>query len=256
MRLLRVELAGRPAYGILREEVVEVLEGPPYDGLRRSGEVVPLAEVRLLAPTVPVNVFGMGANSGQDIPATPVAFLKPASSVVGPGAPVEVPPGIGRVDFEGELAVVVGRRARNLRERDVLDHVLGYTCGNDVTARGLQRAEPTSYRAKGFDTFTPLGPWVETELDPHDLWLRGWVSGMLVQDTRTSALARQVEEIVAFLSSALTLQPGDVVLTGAPGTTGPIGPGDTVDVEVEGVGRLSNPVVAGPGSWEVRDGGA
>jgi len=149
------------------------------------------------------------------------------------------------VEFEAECAAVIGRSARHVSASTALEYVLGYTCANDVTARDVQASDPSSFRAKGYETFTPLGPWVETDLDPHDLGLRGFVNGELVQDARTSQLARQVEEIIAWLSSIVTLQPGDVVLTGAPGRTGAIKDGDVVEIEVEGIGRLRNPVREG-----------
>lgn len=241
MRLVRVLHDGRPRDGVVDGDRIVLTEGAPSPEVRRTPVSLLLNDAHLLAPVVPTTVYGMGANSGDDVPATPIAFLKPAATVVGPGDAIVIPD-VGPVEFEAELAAVIGRSARNLRTTEALDHVLGYTCGNDVTAREVQRTQPTSLRAKGYATFTPLGPWVETELDPYDLALRGTVNGTLVQDARTSDLARHVAEIIAWLSSIVALQPGDVILTGAPGRTGPIVPGDVVDIEVEGIGRLRNRV--------------
>lgn len=240
MRLVRVLHDGRPRHGVVDRDRVMLMDGDHFGG-RRTPVSLPLDEAHLLAPVEPITIYGMGANSGSDIPETPIAFLKPAPTVIGPGEAIVVPD-VGPVEFEGELAAVIGRSARNIRSSAALDHVLGYTCGNDVTAREVQKSQPTSLRAKGYATFTPLGPWIETEADPHDLALRGTVNGRLVQDARTSELARQVEEIVSWLSSIIRLQPGDVILTGAPGRTGPIVPGDVVDIEIEGIGRLRNRV--------------
>lgn len=244
MRLVRVVDGDASSYGVLEGELVHLLDGPVFGGGTQTGEARPLVESRLLAPVEPRNLLGMGANSGDDIPSTPVVFLKPAGTVVGPEQPIRIPSGIGRVDFEGELAAVVGAVTRHVPEDRVGSHLLGYTCANDVTARDLQSSDRLWTRAKGFDTFTPLGPWVETDLDPHDLAQRGWVSGRLVQEAGTSMLARHVETCVSFISSFMTLYPGDVVLLGAPGELGAIEAGDSVEIEIEGIGRLRNPVVA------------
>ncbi len=219
-------------------------EGDPFGGLQPSSVSISLGRAHLLAPVAPSTVYGMAANSGADVSPSPLAFLKPAATVIGPDAAI-VLPDVGLVEFEAECAAVIGRPARRVTTGAALEYVLGYTCANDVTARGVQAAEPTSMRAKGYDTFTPLGPWLETDLDPRDLALRGSVNGELIQDARTSELGRPVEDIIAWLSSLVTLQPGDVVLTGAPGLTGALKDGDVVDIEVEGIGRLHNPVRGG-----------
>lgn len=199
----------------------------------------PLAGLRLLAPTRPRTVVGMAHNTGPaDRLLPPSAFLKPASTVVGPGDPVDLPD-VGRVDAEAELALVVGRRCRDLDEATALDAVLGWTCANDVTARDLQAGDDSWTRAKGFDTFTPLGPWIETEptFDPDDV-------AVLLDGTgaSTANLARSVRELLVYLTSFLTLEPGDVVLTGAPGPSRALTDGDVVTVAVPGLGELRNPV--------------
>ncbi len=199
----------------------------------------PLAGLRLLAPTRPRTVVGMAHNTGPaDRLLPPSAFLKPASTVVGPGDPVDLPD-VGRVDAEAELAIVVGRRCRDLDQATALDAVLGWTCANDVTARDLQAGDDSWTRAKGFDTFTPLGPWIETEpdFDPDDV-------PVLLDGTgaSTTHLARSVREVLAYLTSFMTLEPGDVVLTGAPGPSRALADGDVVTVAVPGLGELRNPV--------------
>lgn len=244
VRLVRLMHLGRPRHGVVDGDRVVLADGGPVGGLRATTVSVALESAHLLAPVEPGTVYGMAANSPEDVSVTPLAFLKPAATVIGPDETITVPD-VGRVEFEAECAAVIGRSARRVSASTALEYVLGYTCANDMTARDVQASERSSFRAKGYDTFTPLGPWVETELDPHDLGLRGFVKGRLVQDARTSQLARQVEEIIAWLSSIVTLRPGDVVLTGAPGRTGAIVEGDVVEIEVEGIGRLRNPVREG-----------
>jgi 2-keto-4-pentenoate hydratase/2-oxohepta-3-ene-1,7-dioic acid hydratase in catechol pathway len=173
-------------------------------------------------------------------------FLKPSTSVVGPGDPIVRPEGVGRVDFEGELAVVVGKLVRRLSPADAIQAVLGFTCANDVTARDLQRADGQWTRAKGFDTFCPIGPWIETDLDSSDLSLHTLVNGEVRQQARTSQLEHGVADLLAFVSRVMTLLPGDVLLTGTPAGVGPLEAGDRVEVEVEGIGVLANEVVPEP----------
>jgi 2-keto-4-pentenoate hydratase/2-oxohepta-3-ene-1,7-dioic acid hydratase in catechol pathway len=235
------------------------LTGHPLFDPTPTGEVVPLSSVRLLAPTQPINVVCIGKNYADHVremggaPAgpgpgqgdvDPVVFLTPATSVVGPGDPVRLPAGVGRVDHEGELAVVLGKPARDLTRANALEHVWGYTAANDVTAREQQKRDGQWTRGKGHDTFCPLGPWLETDLDPADLRVRCEVDEVLRQDGRTRDLLHDVPSVLAFITSFMTLLPGDVVLTGTPAGVGPLEPGVTVSVEVEGIGTLTNPVVA------------
>jgi 2-keto-4-pentenoate hydratase/2-oxohepta-3-ene-1,7-dioic acid hydratase in catechol pathway len=180
---------------------------------------------------------------GGEVPADPVIFLKPSTSVIGPGDPIVRPGWAGRVDYEGELAVVVGRLVRRLDQGDAIQAVLGFACANDVTARDLQKSDGQWTRAKGFDTFCPLGPWIETDLDSSDLALRTLVNGESRQQARTSQLERGVASLLAFVSRVMTLLPGDVLLTGTPAGVGPLEAGDRVEVEVEGIGVLANEVV-------------
>jgi len=211
--------------------------------------------VRLLAPTQPINVVCIGKNyadhvaemkdlTGAPPDATnPVVFLKPATSVVGPGDAVRIPAGIGRVDHEAELALVIGKLSRDLTPVSALDHVWGYTVANDVTARDQQLGDGQWTRGKGHDTFCPLGPWLETDLEPGDLRVRCEVDEVLRQDGNTRDLIHDIPSILAFITSFMTLLPGDVVLTGTPAGVGPLAPGNEVSASVEGVGTLTNPVV-------------
>jgi len=247
MRIARIVHRGRVSYAAVESEVLTLVEDPFTTGAAQAPHAARLAldEVRLLAPVAPRTVVGMAHNTGPaDRELPPQAFLKPTGSVIGPGEVVGVPAGVGRVDAEGELAVVLGRTARNLTADDALDAVLGYTVANDVTARDLQQTDPLWTSAKGYDGFTPLGPWIETDLDPGAAVVQVAINGRKLAAASTSDLARNVVEILVHVTSFLTLEPGDVVLTGAPGEYGEIVPGDEVSVTIEGLGTLSNPVVA------------
>ncbi len=253
MRVARFSRHGQVGFGVLEGEEVAVIGPHPFGAFRYSGERFPLAEARLLAPVLPSKVVAVGRNYadhaaelGNEVPSEPVIFLKPSTAVIGPGDPIVRPSGVGRVDHEGELAVVVGHLVRRLDRAAAIQAVLGYTCANDVTARDLQRLDVQWTRAKGFDTFCPLGPWIETDLDSSDLAIRTLVNGEPRQQSRTSLLERDVATILQFVTSVMTLLPGDVVLTGTPAGIGPLEVGDRVEVEVEGVGVLANDVVAEP----------
>ncbi len=213
----------------------------------------PLSEGRLLAPVRPGKIVCIGRNYvahaaelGNTVPGRPLLFLKPGTAVVGPGDTILLPPDSQRVEHEAELAVVIGRRARHLDPHTALDAVLGYTCLNDVTARDLQRSDTQFARGKGFDTFCPLGPWIETELDPSDVRVTCAVNGTLRQDGRTSLMAFDVATLLATISRVMTLEPGDVIATGTPAGVGPLLQGDVVRVQIEGIGVLENPVAEDP----------
>ena len=218
----------------------------------RAGSPLALSGVRLLAPVAPSKIICVGRNYrehaaelGNEMPAEPLLFAKPPSSLVGPGEAVELPPVSERVEHEGELGVVIGRRARRLSDADdPLRYVFGYTCVNDVTARDLQRKDVQFTRAKGFDTFCPAGPFVVTGLDPSDLLVETRVNGETRQRGRTSAMAFPIPFLLRYISHVMTLEPGDLISTGTPAGVGPMRDGDTVEVEVEGVGILRNPVRA------------
>ncbi len=224
----------------------------PFGAFSFTGARHSLGDVRLLAPVLPSKVLCVGKNyadhvreMGGDAPSgSPILFLKPSTSVIGPGDPIGLPADSERVDYEGELAIVIGRLCRDVPVERALDVVFGYTCANDVTARDQQQADGQWIRAKGHDTFCPVGPWIETDLDASDLAIRTTLDGDLRQDSRTKLLLHDVPSLIAYMSAAMTLLPGDVLLTGTPAGVGPMRPGQTVAVTVEGIGTLTNPVVA------------
>ncbi|HKS48220.1 MAG TPA: fumarylacetoacetate hydrolase family protein [Amycolatopsis sp.] len=253
MRLARIAHAGGVAFAAIEgegsdAEVLEIAEHP-FGRPNFTGKRWPLADVRLLAPILPTKVVAVGRNYaehaaefGNEVPGSPMIFLKPSTSVIGPNAAIKLPAVSERVDFEGELAVVVGAQPlRRISASRALDFVLGYTIANDVTARDLQKADGQWGRAKGFDTFCPLGPWIETSLDPADLALRTEVGGEVRQDSRTSLLIHKIPQLIEFISGVMTLLPGDVILTGTPAGVGPITDGQQVSITIEGIGTLTNP---------------
>jgi 2-keto-4-pentenoate hydratase/2-oxohepta-3-ene-1,7-dioic acid hydratase in catechol pathway len=253
MRIVRYSREGQVGFGILEGETIAAVSPHPFAAFEYTGERFPTGEVRLLAPVLPTKVVAVGRNyaehareMGGEVPDDPVIFLKPSTAVIGPGDPIVHPGWVGRVDYEGELAVIVGKLARRLDEADAIQAVLGFSCANDVTARDLQRADGQWARAKGFDSFCPLGPWIETDLDSSDLALRTLVNGEPRQQARTSQLERGVASLMAFVSRVMTLLPGDVLLTGTPAGVGPLEVGDRVEVEIDGIGVLANQVVGEP----------
>jgi 2-keto-4-pentenoate hydratase/2-oxohepta-3-ene-1,7-dioic acid hydratase in catechol pathway len=225
--------------------------GPSTDEAKLTGAQYPLAEVRLLAPVLPSKVVAIGKNylehareTGSEPPAEPLIFLKPSTAVIGHGDAIVRPVQLSRrVDYEGELAVVFGRLCRDVPVARVPEVIFGYTCANDVTARDLQARDGQWARAKGFDTFCPLGPWIETGLDASDVQLTTTVNGAVRQDSRTSLLIHDIPTLVSYVTAVMTMLPGDVLLTGTPEGIGPIVAGDDVAVSIEGIGSLANRVV-------------
>ena len=257
MRVARFAGEDDPTFGVVGEEdgvpTIAVLKGDPlYAGFELTGQKVVLDDVRLLAPVIPrskvvcvgKNYAAHAAEMGGEVPTTPLTFLKPNTSVIGPGDPIVYPAQTSEVHHEGELAVVIGRICKDVPAEDAAKVIFGYTVANDVTARDLQRTDGQWTRAKGFDTFCPLGPWIETNLDPTDLRVTTTVGDELRQDGRTSDMVFSVADVVAYVSSFMTLLPGDVLLTGTPEGVGPLEVGDSVSVTVEGIGTLTNPVVS------------
>jgi 2-keto-4-pentenoate hydratase/2-oxohepta-3-ene-1,7-dioic acid hydratase in catechol pathway len=249
MRLVRFRFGDRIATGVVEGETVRALAGTFFENPVPSGEDIPLDDVRLLAPILPSKVVCLGKNYaahaaefGGEVPEEPLVFLKPSTSVSGPGDPIPLPPISNRVDYEGELAVVIGRIARNVRAEEAFRYILGYTCGNDVTLRDLQKKDDQWARAKGFDGSCPLGPWVETELDPIDVHLETRVNGEVRQSASTSDMVFGVATIIEFVTAFMTLLPGDVIMTGTPEGVGKLEPGDRVEVVIDGIGVLMNPV--------------
>ena len=253
MKIVRVLIEGDEiAYGAVEPEGIRIHRGSPFVAWEPTETLVPFGEARLLAPVLPTKVVGVGRNYADHaaelsnpLPEEPLIFVKPATAVVGPGQPIVLPPDSSMVHHEAELAVVVGTVSRNVAAEDASAHILGYTAANDVTARDLQRKDGIFGRAKGFDTFCPLGPAIETEVDPADLRVVCRVSGEVRQEGTTADMVFGVAEIFAFVTRVMTLLPGDVILTGTPAGVGPLLAGDLVEVEIERVGALRNPVVAG-----------
>lgn len=242
-----------PRYGLLVDGVVYEWSGHPLtDQPDAPGQALgTLDELSLLPPLMPGKLVCVGRNYAAHaaehqaaVPDEPMLFLKPPSAVIAHRAPIELPANVGRVDHEAELAVIIGRRARHVRREDALDYVLGYTCANDVSARDYQKKDGQWGRAKGFDTFCPLGPVIATDLDPARLAVRAVLNGELRQNGNTADMVFDVPFLIAFISAIMTLEPGDVILTGTPEGVSPIAPGDVVEIEVEGIGALRNPVVA------------
>ncbi|TVT49432.1 fumarylacetoacetate hydrolase family protein [Amycolatopsis rhizosphaerae] len=255
MRLARIAHPGGVAFASIEGEggdaqVLEIAEHP-FGKPNFTGKRWPLADVRLLAPILPSKVIAVGRNYaahaaefGNEVPSDPMIFIKPSTSVIGPNAAIKLPAASQRVDFEGELAVVIGQPVRNVPASRAASVILGYTIANDVSARDLQKSDGQWGRAKGFDTFCPLGPWIETAVDPSDLALRTELDGVVKQDSRTSLLVHKIPELVEFVSGVMTLLPGDVILTGTPEGVGPMTAGQQVSITIEGIGTLTNPAQA------------
>ncbi len=251
MRFIRYQ-SGKdaPRYGWIYEDKVGPVDGSIFDEYRRLEATLPLSSVTLLAPVVPSKIICVGRNfvdhareQGVDVPEIPLLFLKPPSAVIGPGAAIELPPQSQLVEHEAELAIVIGREGRWIKMEEASRHILGYTVANDVTARDLQRRDGQWTRGKGFDTFCPLGPWVETDLDPADALISCRVDGEIRQMASTRDMVFTVPQLIAFISSIMRLMPGDVILSGTPAGIGPLEAGNTVDVSIEGIGSLKNPVI-------------
>ncbi|MFT4469744.1 fumarylacetoacetate hydrolase family protein [Arthrobacter sulfonylureivorans] len=253
MRIARFVLDSDPQYGIVEgeegSEQVTVIAGDPFfNGVQPTGARHKLEDVRLLAPIIPRSkVIGIGRNyaehikeMGNETPAAPLMFLKPNTSVIGPNEPLVLPEFSDEVSYEAELCVIIGRICKDVPVERVDDVIFGYTCGNDLTARDAQRTDNQWARAKGFDGSAPLGPWIETELDTEDLAIRGRLDGELKQDGNTSQMIWGVKELVSYASQAFTLLPGDVIMTGTPSGVGTIEAGQRYEVEIEGIGKLSN----------------
>lgn len=252
MKIIRFNYQGKEAWAILEGDTARVLARDPYRGIKLSAVSIALKKIRLLAPAIPSKVVLVGLNYrdharelGMPVPKEPVIFLKPPTSVIAPGGEIVYPRGVSRLDYEAELALVIKKTARNIAEKDAAKYILGYTCLNDVTARDLQKKDGQWIRAKSFDTFCPLGPWVETAFDPVAARVAAYLNDTKKQDSSTKNFIFSVPRIVAFISRVMTLLPGDVISTGTPVGVGPMSPGDIISVEIPGIGRLCNRVVRG-----------
>jgi 2-keto-4-pentenoate hydratase/2-oxohepta-3-ene-1,7-dioic acid hydratase in catechol pathway len=254
-RVWRIEHRGRPQYALENGGTYRLVDGDDtVDGLkqrvasaaRAGAEVTP---AKILPPVTPSKVVAIGLNykdhaaeMNKPLPAEPLMFIKPSTAIVGPGDTIRIPPGVGEVHHEAELGVVIGTKASRVSADNAMEHVLGLTCFIDVTARELQRKEIQYTRAKGFDTFAPIGPCIAMDLDPAALDVEGWLNGQRKQASNTRQLIFSVPQIIAFVSNVMTLLPGDVIATGTPSGVGPLSSGDTFTVKIEGIGELTNPV--------------
>jgi 2-keto-4-pentenoate hydratase/2-oxohepta-3-ene-1,7-dioic acid hydratase in catechol pathway len=244
---------GNAGDGLTIAEITGHPFGPGGQDVKVTGMRYPVSDIRLLAPVLPSKIVAIGKNyaehareTGSEPPPEPLIFLKPSTAVIGPGDPIVRPVRLSsRVDFEGELAVIFGRLCRDVPAERVPEVIFGYSCANDVTARDLQASDGQWARAKGFDTFCPLGPWIETGLDPADAELTTTVNGEVKQRASTSLLIHDIVTLVCFVTAVMTMLPGDVLLTGSPAGIGPLAAGDSVSVQVDGIGTLTNPVADG-----------
>jgi len=253
MKYVRFEAKGAASYGIVEGDKAVRIDGTPFGKWQKTADAFPLAGVRLLAPSEPSKIVCLGLNyadhakeAGQPLPPEPLLFMKPSTAVLDPEGPILYPPTSKRVDYEAELAVVIGKAARNVKPDGWAEYVLGYTCFNDVTARDLQARDGQWTRAKGFDTFAPMGPWITDEVSPDDLAIEARVNGAVKQRSRTSQLIFPPSYLVPFISGIMTLLPGDVIATGTPSGISGMSVGDVVEVEIEGIGVLRNRVASPP----------
>ena len=250
MRLVRFQTKKEPPqFGWVNDDSVGRIDGNPFGEFQRSDANIALDSVQLLAPVMPGKIVCVGRNYAEhvketnaEVPTTPLLFLKPPSAVIGPYQTIFIPPQSLQVDHEAELAVVVGKNARWVQPEEASQFIFGYTVGNDVTARDLQRKDGQWTRSKGFDTFCPLGPWVDTAFNPADAMITCHVNGELRQMASTHDMIFHIDQLIAYISSIMTLEPGDVLMTGTPAGISPLHPGDVVEVSIDGIGKLRNNV--------------
>jgi len=250
MRIVRYRINDEaPKYGWMLEDKIGEIQGDLFDQYRRRDAKTPLADVKLAAPCEPTKIVCVGRNYvehakelGNEVPKVPLIFMKPPSSIIANGENIILPPQSKQVEHEAELVIVIGKRGRNITAEEAKGYIFGYTVGNDVTARDLQKTDGQWTRAKGFDTFCSFGPWIDTDFDPSDAVVTCRVNGQMRQMASTRDMVFNVATLVAYISSVMTLEPGDLIFTGTPAGVGELRNGDVVDVEIEGLGKLSNPV--------------
>jgi 2-keto-4-pentenoate hydratase/2-oxohepta-3-ene-1,7-dioic acid hydratase in catechol pathway len=247
MKIARVRVGDEARWAIVEGDTVYQLDGSPWENPQKGASLGALTALTLLAPSQPTKIVCIGLNyrahaaeSGQQVPPEPLMFFKPPTSIVGPGADVVWAPGSEKIDYEAELGVVFKKQAKHVPAGAYKDYVLGYTCANDVSARDFQRGDGQWARAKGSDTFCPLGPWIETAVEPGDLRISGKLNGEIRQDSRTSDLVFDVDHLISHITKYFTMEPGDVLITGTPAGIGPMNPGDVYEVTIEGIGTLAN----------------
>ena len=251
MKIIRYEAESRINWGVIEGDSVREMEGDPFGHFHLTSKMKRIGEVRLLAPCFPSKIVALGLNYRDHaeevklaLPQEPLLFIKPSTSVIGPGDAIIYPKMSKRVDYEAELAVVIGKAAKGVSEERAAEYILGYTCLNDVTARDLQPQNGQWTTAKGFDTFAPIGPWIVTDIDPHHLDVSSYLNGERRQHSNTKNLIFGPRQLVSFISRVMTLLPGDVIATGTPSGIGPMTIGDKIGVVIEGIGTLSNQVAA------------
>lgn len=251
MKYSRIVYEGKPRYALCEGEELLILADAPYDGIRLTGEVCQKDSAVYLAPTEPSKIVAIGKNyhahaleMQEGEPAEPLLFLKPSTCVIADGDEIVYPSISHRLDYEGELGVVIGKRCRNAKREDALSYVFGYVVLNDVTARDIQKSDPQWTRGKGFDTFCPLGRFIETSIDPSDLAIQTRLNGQVKQNSRTSCMTHDIPKLIEYISRVMTLLPGDVIATGTPEGIGSMEAGDVVEVEIEGIGVLKNTVAS------------
>lgn len=249
MRICRYQVNDATGYGLIEGDNIAIITPDPYSKWKRTGNTIVLSRARLLPPCIPTKVVCVGLNYidhaselSMDVPKEPIIFLKPATSVIGHMDEIEYPTTSKQVDYEAELGMVVKKTARNIAEADAAEYILGYTCANDVTARDLQRQDGQWTRAKGFDTFAPIGPWIDTEFDPSSVMVEAVLNGVVRQSSSTENMIFGFHKLFEFITGVMTLNPGDVIMTGTPPGVGPMNPGDQIFVRIENLGILKNTV--------------
>lgn len=250
MKIVRFTTGFNIEYGVLYEDAIMSIVDSPFESIKETNRHYRISDVKMLSPCLPTKIVALGANypshaeeMNSNLPDEPLIFIKPPTSVIGTEDKIIYPPSSERVDYEGELGVVIKSITRQVAKEQARHHILGYTCVNDVTARDLQSKDKQWTRAKSFDTFCPIGPCIETEIDPSDLSLETCLNGITRQKAQTSQLIFPVYELVSFVSHIMTLLPGDVIATGTPAGIGPMLPGDTIEIKIDGIGTLRNYVV-------------
>lgn len=250
MKIIRYSFDGVDSYGVKDDDTIKQIKGEPFEGIELTGQTVKYSEVKLLSPVKPSKIVAVGLNYlshakelNQDIPERPLLFLKPPSSIINPFENIVRPKQSDQVEFEAELAIVIKKECRNVTKENVADYIFGFTCVNDVSARDLQFIESQWTRAKSFDTFNPVGPWIETDYDWRNKRVTSTLNGKIMQDSTTNDFIYDVEEVVSYISTIMTLMPGDIIPTGTPFGVGPMVSGDVIKIEVEGLGILENGVV-------------
>lgn len=249
MKIVRFSHQGITSYGLLEGSSSAVLSGSPFDGIEKTGTVVPLDTVRVLAPVAPSKLVCVGLNytlhaeeSGVPVPEEPMLFMCAPSAIIADGEEIQLDNADDRIDFEAEIGIIVGRRARNVAANDAGDYIFGYTCANDVSNRVLQKKDGQFTRAKSFDTYKPVGPVIETDLDPDNVDIKLWQNGELRQSSNTNDMIFPIARIFEFVSGIMTLEPGDLIITGTPSGVGPMASGDEIVIEIEKIGRLHSRV--------------